>query len=359
VAPVLAALDWPTALAEVLAHPERIAPVFQPIFDLQRGVVCGFEMLARFESGLRATPDKWFAAAARLGCGHELEAALVERGLHARDRLPENCFLAINIGPDSLLSDEVGSVMIGHDLTRLVIEVTESAPVQDYDALLRGLGVLRDAGAWIAVDDAGAGYASLNHVIRLRPDFVKLDRALVMDVDRDPAKYALVETFGLLAGRLDAWLLAEGIERDGEREVLAAMGVPLAQGFGLGRPAAGLDATTRVPAAPAADDGGLESLLTTAVPVLTAVGPGHELAVIVDEHRRPLAVITGGRVNRAPLCVMSADTPTEVAQRALTRPVHERFDPICCIDEYGAFAGLLQFEQLVRRLATPTERTHP
>ena len=133
-------------------------------------------------------------------------------------------------------------MLSGQDLSQLVVEVTEAAPVEDYAALLRALAVLRDAGAWIAVDDAGAGYASLNHVIQIRPDFVKLDRALVMDVDRDPAKHALVETFGVLAGRLDAWLLAEGIEREGEREVLAAMGVPLAQGFGLARPRAGMDA---------------------------------------------------------------------------------------------------------------------
>ena len=78
--------------------------------------------------------------------------------------------------------------------------------------------------------------------MQLRPDFVKLDRALVQDVDRDPAKHALVETLGMLAGRLDSWLLAEGIERPGEREVLAAMGVPLAQGFGLARPAPRMDA---------------------------------------------------------------------------------------------------------------------
>ena len=130
----------------------------------------------------------------------ELEAALVARGLDARERLPENCFLAVNVGPDALLSDAVGGVLAGRDLSRLVVEVTEAAPVKDYEAMVRALGVLRDQGAWIAVDDAGAGYASLNHVIRLRPDFVKLDRALVMDVDRDPAKYALVETFGVLAG---------------------------------------------------------------------------------------------------------------------------------------------------------------
>jgi hypothetical protein len=196
--------------------------------------------------------------------------------------------------------------------------------------------------------------------MQLRPDFVKLDRALVQDVDRDPAKHALVETFGVLAGRLDAWLLAEGIERSGEREVLASMGVPLAQGFGLARPAAGMDARTVVPAAPAVD-GGITSLLSTAFPVLRDdERTDEELAVVVDHRHRPVAVLFGDRVNPAPLCVLAAETPADVAQRALTRAPAERFDPICCIDELGRLVGLLPFEQLVRRLAqTPTERTHP
>ncbi|MDA0181464.1 EAL domain-containing protein [Solirubrobacter phytolaccae] len=356
----MAVPEWRTAVPAVLDQPERIRPVFQPIFDLQRGVVCGFEMLARFDSELQAAPDKWFAAAAQLGIGHQLEAALIARGLEARHRLPENCFLAVNVGPDALLSDTVGAVLAGQDLSRIVVEVTEAAPVEDYDALLRALSVLRDAGAMIAVDDAGAGYASLNHVMQIRPDFVKLDRALVMDVDRDPAKHALVETFGVLAGRLDAWLLAEGIERDGEREVLAAMGVPLAQGFGLGRPAADMHAGLRVPGAPAAPDA-LSALLCTAFPVLgdgEHPPAGSEAAVVVDRLLRPAALLTQGREVRLPMTALVTDQPADVAQRALTRTSVERFDPICCIDERGRLIGLLPFEQLVRHLAS-TERTHP
>jgi EAL domain-containing protein (putative c-di-GMP-specific phosphodiesterase class I) len=360
VASTLVVPEWTTAVQAVLSEPERVRPVFQPIFDLQRGTVCGFEMLARFDSPLAAPPDHWFAAAGRLGLGFELEAALLRIGLDAAGSLPDNCFLAINVSPGALLSAEVGAALDGQDLARTVIEITEAAPVSDYVVLLRAIALLRDAGASIAVDDAGAGYASLNHVIQLRPDFVKLDRALVQDVDRDPAKHALVETFGVLAGRLDAWLLAEGIERPGEREVLAAMGVPLAQGFGLARPAAGMDAHTLIPAAPAAD-GGLTSLISTAFPVLLdGEHSSEELAVVVDDLHRPVAVVAGGRVTRTLLCVLAADTPADVAQRALTRPPAERFDPICCIDERGRLVGLLPFEQLVRRLAqTPNERNHP
>lgn len=359
-AAVTAIPEWTSSIARVLDEPERIRPVFQQIFDLQRGVVCGFEMLARFESPLQASPDKWFAAAARYGLGDQLEAALLERGLQARAQIPDNCFLTVNVGPDALLSDAVGAVLTGRDLSRLVVEVTEAAPVQDYDALLRALSVVRSQGASVAVDDAGAGYASLNHVIHIRPDFVKLDRALVMDVDRDPAKYALVETFGTLAGRLDAWLLAEGIEREGEREVLASMGVPLAQGFGLARPAAEMDAETRVPGAPPATDA-LTSLITTAFPLLREgedPPAGSSVAVVVDGAKRPLAVYTEGREARPPMTALATDRPADVAQRALTRASAERFDPVCCIDERGRLVGLLRFEHLVRHLAS-NERIHP
>jgi EAL domain-containing protein (putative c-di-GMP-specific phosphodiesterase class I) len=358
VAPTLVVPEWAAAIAAVLDEPDRVRPVFQPIFDLQRGTVCGFEMLARFDSPLQAPPDHWFAAATRLGRGPELEAALVSAGLAARHELPDNCFLAINVSPAALLTDDVAAALAGQDLTSTVIEITEASPVADYAVLLRALGELRDAGAWIAVDDAGAGYASLNHIMQLRPDFVKLDRALVQDVDLDPAKHALVETLGTLAGRLDSWLLAEGIERPGEREVLAAMGVPLAQGFGLARPAPEMDGYAIVPPAPPVD-GGITGLLLRSFPVITdpAEAPaGH--AVVVDAHRRPVAVVTEGRVNRTPLCVLAADTPADVAQRALTRPQTERFDPICCIDELGRLVGLLPFEQLVRGLAS-NERTQP
>jgi EAL domain-containing protein (putative c-di-GMP-specific phosphodiesterase class I) len=361
VAATLVVPEWSAALAEVLEEPERIRPVFQPIFDLQRGAVTGFEMLARFESELQASPDKWFAAAGRLGFGDALEAALIGRGLQARDWLPDNTFLAVNVGPDAVLSDPVGAVLSGRDLSRMVIEVTEAAPVHDYDALLRALVVLRGQGAMIAVDDAGAGYASLNHVMHIRPDFVKLDRALVMDVDRDPAKYALVETFGVLSGRLDAWLLAEGIEREGEREVLAAMGVPLAQGFGLARPAARMHPEVIIPGAPVAHDP-LAALLSTAFPVLgpDEHAPASQDAVVVDGRGRPVAVFTRGRKVKLPLTALLSDQPADVAQRALTRPSAERFDPICCIDELGRLVGLLPFEHLVRHLATsPSERTHP
>lgn len=94
-----------------------------------------------------------------------------------------------------------------------MIELTEHAKVESYGRLYGGLDACRSAGAAIAIDDAGARYAGLTHLLRVRPDFVKVDSTLVAGIDRDDVKRAFVEAVGTLASRLDAWVVAEGIER--------------------------------------------------------------------------------------------------------------------------------------------------
>ena len=119
----------------------------------------------------------------------------------------------------------------------MVVELTEHRPVADHPTLVAAVAELRLRDAKLAVDDAGAGYAGLQHLMLLRPDLVKLDRALVAGCDRDPAKAALIEMLGRFTGQLDAWVLAEGVERMAELESLIRLPVPLAQGYLLGRPA--------------------------------------------------------------------------------------------------------------------------
>lgn len=140
----------------------RLQPVFQPIFDLERGLACGFEMLARFDSDRQAAPPEWFTEADACGLGSELEALVVSVGLDARDALPPDCFLTINLSPGALLTDEVQAELFGSRLLdRHVVEVTEREPVADYPELLAVLDRLRVRHGMLAVDDAGAGYASL------------------------------------------------------------------------------------------------------------------------------------------------------------------------------------------------------
>jgi EAL domain-containing protein (putative c-di-GMP-specific phosphodiesterase class I) len=364
--PRTADIPWDAALASVLAEPERVRPAFQPIFDLRRGNVAGFEMLARFDVPVQATPLEWFAAAEARGLGPRLEALLLASGLHARQILPSGCFLAINLGQVALLSREVATVLDGRDLTGVVIELGDCAPVGDYSLLVAALDRLRAAGAHVAVDDAGAGYASLRHVLRLRPSYVKLDRALVSQIDSDPAKLALVEAMGSLAGGIDASIVAEGVERAQERDALAALGIPLAQGFALARPGRELHAGLRLPAAPPRGGEGVAAVVERDATVISPAHvpqvvanpgalPGSSAAVVVDDDGRAagLLVRAAGRwaLKRRLLSIQPGESPAVVARQAMTRPHEDRFDPIVCDDETGRFIGLVAIDRLMHALA--------
>jgi EAL domain-containing protein (putative c-di-GMP-specific phosphodiesterase class I) len=231
---------WAAALAAVLADPAQPRLVFQPIVDLRRGVVAGYEALSRFDGPADFGPDRWFAMADELGLGALLEARVVAAALVARRDLPATCFLSINVSPHLLTQPELADVLLAvDDLTGVVLELTEHVAVEDTQPLVELLQRLRTAGVSVALDDAGSGYSGLQQLAQFRPDFVKLDRALVDHADRDEAKLALAELLGSYAGRLDAWLLVEGIERLEELEAFVRLGVPLAQGFLLAEPGPG------------------------------------------------------------------------------------------------------------------------
>ena len=213
---------------------------YQPILDTARGTVVGYESLARFGGPPHVTPDRWFAAARAAGVGVELEARALRTAFGARAALPPNCFLTVNVGPEALVAEPVAAVFAAAgDLRGVVVEITEQTAVADYDALVTAIAPLRAAGAMLAVDDAGAGFASLKHITVLRPDFVKVDRDLVAGIDTDETKAAVVEALGRLTSRLDAWLVAEGVETTAELDRLLSLRVPLAQGYGLGPAGAG------------------------------------------------------------------------------------------------------------------------
>ena len=227
------------ALPEVLLDPCQPRLVFQPIVELNKGVVAGYEALARFDGPVQATPDKWFAAAATMGLGPTLESRVVRAALAARENLPVNCFLTVNVSPLALTTGPVMDEFLrGGELAGIFVELTEEQAITDPEAMHRDLARLRDHGALIALDDAGSGYSGLQRLLALRPDLMKLDRSLIDGIDHDEAKRACVEMLIVLAGRLDSWLLAEGIEQPGELRELIALGVPLAQGYLLGKPAA-------------------------------------------------------------------------------------------------------------------------
>jgi diguanylate cyclase (GGDEF)-like protein len=220
--------------AGLIARPEAVRAVFQPIVSLASGEAVGYEALARFDGKPGVPPSWWFSQAHRFGLGAALEAAAVRAAL-AVDSRPAGTFLAINLSPSALAASEVTDLLPG-DLRGVVIEITEEERVVDLDALQRHLDPLRARGARIAVDDAGEGYAGLQQVMRMRADMIKLDRALVADVHSDPAKIALIGSLVHFARSTDASICAEGIETLDELRVLIHLGVAHGQGWALGRP---------------------------------------------------------------------------------------------------------------------------
>jgi len=222
-------------IAAILERKPAIVPVFQPVASLASGRVIGYEALARFPSAGGRTPDVIFAQAHGCGLGAELEAAAIEAALQPGNRPPDS-ILAINVSPSALTSEVVREALRGADLERIVIEITEHEFVPDDGLLTSTLEELRDRGARIAIDDAGAGHAGLNQLMRVRPDIVKLDRDLIHDIDADPVRMALVESFIRFARKVGSTVCAEGIETMAELEVLADLDVQWGQGFALARP---------------------------------------------------------------------------------------------------------------------------
>jgi diguanylate cyclase (GGDEF)-like protein/PAS domain S-box-containing protein len=235
-------------IEDVLADPDAITMVFQPIMDLRTGRVAGYESLSRFNRTPRRGPDVWFAQAHRCGLGYALEAKAITAALAAPGR-PTGAYLTFNLSPSSLLSGEVLRVL-PERLDGLVVEITENELVSGEPAILDALDALRARGARLAVDDTGAGYAGLTHLMRLQPDIIKLDRALTTGVDHDPAQGSLISSFVRYARDIDATVCAEGIETLADLHRLADLDVTYGQGYGIARPAAPW--TTVDPAAAAA-----------------------------------------------------------------------------------------------------------
>lgn len=208
----------------------------QPIVHLLDRQVHGFEALSRFPAESGWNPQQWFAEAAALGLGVELEASAIAGALAVLPRLPEDATLSVNVSAEALRSDTVLSLLAGDHAGRLVVEITEHTRIEDYDVLTAGLEALRASGVRLAVDDAGAGWAGLEHILQLQPEVLKLDRALIRRVDRHPGRQAMVEALVGFADRMGAVLIAEGVESEGELACLTSLGVVYGQGHLLGRP---------------------------------------------------------------------------------------------------------------------------
>ncbi len=369
-------------LAETIAQ-GRIAMATQPIVDLRTGAIHAYEALARFGIPGDMSTGELFALAERVGMREQLDLACLDCGLALLPRRPPGTRLTVNVS-SQLLAEPRALELLGAqpDLHGLVLEITEEALVRDYAALQLALAPLVERGVRVAVDDMGAGYSGLRNAIDLHPAYLKLDRALVRGIDRDPKRAALVDALLRYAEHAGSHIVAEGVETDGELEALTRLGVPLAQGFLLARPGPPWTPLARRPAradrraAPSlavapADDVAPTDPATTAEQAHArfAADPRLEALVVLDGERRVLALLTRHRLlarlghrfgfalygQRSVLRVadrqclaLPATTPwSELVSRAMARPSESRHDAILLLDEDGRYVRRLTIRDLL------------
>lgn len=230
-----AALQIERRLDTVLQH-GGLQMMYQPIVDLAAGRVAGFESLARFAADPQRPPDVWFSEAAQVGRAAELESRAIRLALAALAVLPSTLYVAVNASPPMIVQGELARLLQDQPLHRIVLEVTEHQAVESYEAIAAVVQPLQAAGLRLAIDDAGAGYASFRHILNLRPEIVKLDISITRAIDTDRSRRALAAALCGFSRETGCTIVAEGIETAAELATLQHLGIQNAQGFHLGRP---------------------------------------------------------------------------------------------------------------------------
>ncbi|MCR8924420.1 EAL domain-containing protein [Dasania sp. GY-MA-18] len=209
---------------------------YQPIYDCRANSISGFESLARFNTEPYAPPNIWFSEAAQIGMGERLEIEAIKKALSNINKLNNNTYLSINISPEFILNGALVRALQNINLERVVLEVTEHSPIQHYQTFHQQLSPLRARGLGLAIDDAGAGYSSFQHVLELEADIIKLDISLIRNIHMEPKKYALAKALCAFAKATKCIIIAEGVEIVEELNVLNELGVDRIQGYLIGKP---------------------------------------------------------------------------------------------------------------------------
>jgi diguanylate cyclase (GGDEF)-like protein/PAS domain S-box-containing protein len=225
-----------TRIQSLLSN-DALTIVYQPICDVGQGRIVGFEALSRFAAEPKRTPDVWYAEAASVGLGIELEIRAIEKALAGLDALPPDVYVSLNASPETLISGELERVLERAPHERIVLEITEHNFINEYLAVDDMLRPLRALGVRVAVDDAGAGYASFRHILQLAPDLIKLDMSITRAIDSNSSCRALASALLRFALETKSVLVAEGVETAAELQTLQSLGVTHVQGYLLGRPA--------------------------------------------------------------------------------------------------------------------------
>jgi EAL domain-containing protein (putative c-di-GMP-specific phosphodiesterase class I) len=221
---------------------ERLGPLIagggpvvllQPIVELASGRRAGAEALSRFPAAWNQPPDAVFADAELIGEREHLEIQALQQ---AADHLPHTSgYVAMNVSPATLATAECQDVLRRMPLDRVVLELSEHVAIDDYDVLRGLLAPLRSRGMRLAIDDVGAGFSSLRHIVTTAPDVIKLDRSLVAGVAGDAVLATLTRALVDLAGAIGAQVVAEGIETPPDATTLNRLGVHYGQGWHFDR----------------------------------------------------------------------------------------------------------------------------
>jgi EAL domain-containing protein (putative c-di-GMP-specific phosphodiesterase class I) len=228
---------------KALLSAKRLRAVFQPIVGVTSGEVLGYEALIRGPAGHELEmPDELFAVAREGDVLLELESLCVETVFSSLPQAARKKRLFVNASArlltHSVFLDDRNLAEMGRVHGDIVLELSEKEVVFNYPAFREVVGRLRAAGFGFAIDDAGSGYSGLESIVQLRPEYVKVAHTLISGLDKDRIKREIVGSLAALGERIDAELIAEGIETQGELESLRGLGVPWGQGFLFGRPAA-------------------------------------------------------------------------------------------------------------------------
>src|SRR5262245_8050799 len=386
------------AVAELLSRRHELTSVFQPIQEMRRNRVIGYEALLRLpaESAFKGASEA-FAAAARTDRLVDLEIAALETHLRAAQALSMGR-LFVNLSSRAFADERIGHQQLvglvqaaGFPPSRVVLELTELVWIEDVVGLSRAVAPLREAGFLLAVDDFGAGFTNVQMLIELGPDFVKLDRSLVTGAAGHLRRRVFIESMAVLGRRINCSVVAEGVETPEDLAALRACGIECAQGWAIAapQPLASLLAIAHLPVAPrlsdpleecvgsfAAPQEGVspdtpaEKLVAlfdkngelTAVPVLA--GPrvvGLVTRALLFQHmghrygfalwaNRPVAEFVsaaGQGFDRLPATV-TADEAVDMVRR---RPAARRFDPLVLETEDGAYHGLLPVDVLLTEVS--------
>lgn len=210
--------------------------VYQPILNLNGDRITKFEALTRFKAEPYRTPDVWFNEAAKIGLGGLLEMHTIKVALEDLEKLPQGIAISINTSQHNIINGNIEHLLKHYDAKRVVLEITEHEIISDYVALKSSIDSLRKLGVRLAIDDAGAGYSTFQHILELNADIIKLDISLIKNIHLEKSKNALARALIVFANAMGAEIIAEGIETQDELDECRKLGIHKVQGYFIGRP---------------------------------------------------------------------------------------------------------------------------